>query len=95
MKQTILDSYSENGTLSMINQIQNLMQEIKLSLTQVLKSNLCDYIDAYILAKGVIITTANKNPTPQHSTIVHHILNVSQKLMEQEQMMLRTQTWSC
>ena len=32
--------------------------------TKVLKSNLCDYNDAYILARGDIVTTARKNPTP-------------------------------
>ena len=32
--------------------------------TEVLKSNLCHYIDAYILAKGDIITTALNNSTP-------------------------------
>ena len=32
--------------------------------TEVLKSNLCDYKDAYILVTGDIVTTANNNPTP-------------------------------
>ena len=43
--------------------------------TELLKSNLCDYNDAYILATGDII--------------VHHLLSVSQKLMEQHSMMLK------
>ena len=32
--------------------------------TEVLKSNLCDYNDVYILVRGVIITTRHINPTP-------------------------------
>ena len=32
--------------------------------TEVLKSNLCDYNDAYILVRGNIVTTAHSNPTP-------------------------------
>ena len=32
--------------------------------TEVLKSNLCDYKDAYILVRGDIVTTAHNNPTP-------------------------------
>ena len=32
--------------------------------TEVLKSNLCDYKDAYILVTVDIVTTANNNPTP-------------------------------
>ena len=31
---------------------------------EVLKSNLCDYNDAYILVRIDIVTTANNNPTP-------------------------------
>ena len=30
----------------------------------VLKSNLCDYKDAYILVRGDIVTAAHNNPTP-------------------------------
>ena len=32
--------------------------------TQALKSNLCDYNDAYILVRGDIVTTAHNNLTP-------------------------------
>ena len=32
--------------------------------TEVFKSNLCDYKDAYILVTGDIVTTANNNPAP-------------------------------
>ena len=32
--------------------------------TEVLKCNHCDYNDAYILPKGDIVTTAQKNPNP-------------------------------
>ena len=40
-----------------------MMQKIKISKTEVLKSNLCDYNDAYILVSGDIITTANNHAT--------------------------------
>ena len=53
MKQVILNLWQENATLSMINQMQTMMQEMDLSLLSV-KSNLYDYNDAYILVKGDI-----------------------------------------
>ena len=34
MKQAILDSRQGEGTLSMINQMETMMQEVKLSVTQ-------------------------------------------------------------
>ena len=36
----------------------------KIYNTEVLRSKLCDYNDAFILVKGVIITTAHNNPIP-------------------------------
>ena len=33
-------------------------------ITKVLKSNLCDYDDAYILVSGDIVPAALNNPTP-------------------------------
>ena len=45
-------------------QIQIMVQEVKLIYnTEVLKSNLCDYNDAYILVRGDITVTAA--PTTQ------------------------------
>ena len=38
MKQTILNSWQENRTLSMINQTQIMKQEIKLSVMQKLQN---------------------------------------------------------
>ena len=49
-----------------------------------LKSNPCDYNDAYILVKCNIVTTAHNNPIPLALKFVLHSLNVSQKLMEQQ-----------
>ena len=53
---TILNLWQENGALSMI-----IQKQIKYGVgnevayyTEVLKSNLCDYNDAYILVKGYI-----------------------------------------
>ena len=51
--------------------------------TEVLKSNLCDYNDAYILVRGDI-TIIVHNVTQVALQIVHHSLSVSQKLMEQQ-----------
>ena len=53
MMQTILDLLQENIQLLMIIQKQIIVQEIK--LPEVLKSNLCDYKDVYVLVTGDII----------------------------------------
>ena len=50
--------------------------------TEVLKSNLCYYNDAYILVKSN--TVAAVLTTEVAFKIVHHLLNVSQRLMEQQ-----------
>ena len=46
------------------------------------RSNLCDYHDAYISVK-VILLSQQLLQYKYHLKIVHHLLNVSQKLMEQ------------
>ena len=58
MIQIILNLWRENETLLMIIQKQIMMQEMKLALIQVLKSNICDYNDTYILVRGDITITA-------------------------------------
>ena len=68
----ILNSCQENGTLSMINQMQIMMQEKKIIYkTEVIKSNLCDYNNTYILVRDDITIighnvtqAAFKNCTP-------------------------------
>ena len=60
--------------------------------TEVLKSNFCDYNNAYILVRGDLLQLLQHK---YHSKIGHHLLNVSQNLMEQQQMMLKTQVQSC
>ena len=55
---------------------------------ELLKSNLFDYSDAYILIRGDITVTA-LTQIQVSFTIVHHLLNVSQKLTEQRQMILK------
>ena len=42
MKQMILNFLQENGLLPMIIQNQILMQQMKLPVIEILKSNLCD-----------------------------------------------------
>ena len=54
--------------------------------TGVLKSNICDYNDVYILVKGDITATA---AATQVAFIMHHLLNVSQRLMKQQKSMLK------
>ena len=51
--------------------------------TEVLKSNLCDYNDAYILVRGDM-TLIEYNGIQVAFKIVHHSLNVSQKFMDQQ-----------
>ena len=51
--------------------------------TEVLKSNICNYNDVYILVSGDITVTAARE-TQVVFKIVHHLLNTSQKLMEQQ-----------
>ena len=60
MNQVILNLLLENGTFSMINKTQFkeiygkfIGNEITYS-TEVLKYNLCDYNDAYLLVRGNI-----------------------------------------
>ena len=62
MKQVILDLWQENETLSMISQSQvitnySVGDKIVYS-TEVLKSNLCDFNDAYVLVSGSITIVA-------------------------------------
>ena len=49
-----------------------------------MKSNPCDYNDAYILAAGDIVTTRHYILTKVAFKMGQHLLNVSQKLMEQQ-----------
>ena len=59
MNQTILNLWQENGTFSMINQMQIMMYAITLPIIQKFqKSNLYDYNNAYILVKYNINVTA-------------------------------------
>ena len=53
--------------------------------TEALNSNLCDYNDGYILVKGDITVIAAPTVWLKYDlNIVHHLVNVSQKLMEQQ-----------
>ena len=57
--------------------------------TEVLKSNLCDYNNAYILVTGDI-TIVGDNGADVPLKNCDHSLNVSQKLMKQQMMILKT-----
>ena len=50
--------------------------------TEVLKSNLRDFIDAYILVVGDITILRRNTEIKWRLKIVHHLVSVSQKLME-------------
>ena len=60
--------------------------------TEVLKRNLCDYNDTYNLVRCYITVTVA--PAIQVS-FKNCATNVSQKLMEQKQMMLKIQSCQC
>ena len=49
--------------------------------TKVLKPNLCDYSNVYILVTGKITTAGDDDNTKVTFKIVHHLLNVLYKLM--------------
>ena len=57
MIQVILNLWQENGTWPLINQMINhydVRKEI-ISDVEVLKSNVCDYNDVYILVKVILL----------------------------------------
>ena len=49
--------------------------------TKVLKSNLCDYDDVYILVRSDVTIKEDNGTLEQHSKVVHHSISASQKLM--------------
>ena len=55
---------------------------------EVLKSNLCDYNDAYILFKKMLLLPHQPLKHKEHLKTMHYLLNVWQKLMGQYNMML-------
>ena len=58
MKEMILNSWQENGTLSRINPMENYDVGNRIIYnTGGLKSKLCGYNDAYILVRSDILTT--------------------------------------
>ena len=79
---------SKNGTKkwNIVNDQSNANYKVGNEIIcnkEVSKSNLCDYNDAYILVRGGITVTAA--PATQVScNNSHHLLNISQKLMEQQ-----------
>ena len=51
--------------------------------TSMLRSDLCDFNDVYIVVKGIITVVRPNNAKRKvlHLKIMHHLLNASQKLM--------------
>ena len=67
----------------------NVNKEIKIK-TLMLRSDLCNFSDVYIVVKGTITVTEPDNAKKikqQHLKIMHHLLIVSQKLMMQKLIM--------
>ena len=54
--------------------MQIMMKEIKLSITQVLISNLCDYNDAYILVRGDITIIDATQVTSRYHLKCHWLI---------------------
>ena len=61
-----------------------MMQEMKISVIKVLKSNLCDFNYAYILVKCNIMIAGRILHLNKHLKIVLNLLSVVQKLMEKQ-----------
>ena len=60
------DSQQENGTLLMTRIMDSMVKEMKMTIkfeTKVIKPNLCDYPDAYILVTGNITVTGSNADT--------------------------------
>ena len=61
MKQTFLNLWQKNGILSIINQMKVMMLKKKIIYdTEVLKSNLYEFNDAYILVRGDVTIIAHQ-----------------------------------
>ena len=61
MKQTFLNLWQNNGILSIINQMKVMMLKKKIIYdTEVLKSNLYEFNDAYILVRGDVTIIAHQ-----------------------------------
>ena len=82
-----LPRYITNKWIEVYNQSEkncNFNKEIRIKLPM-LRSDLCDFSDAYIVVKGDITLEGN-NSANQHNKnlllkIMHHLLIASQKLM--------------
>ena len=69
---------------NIVNDLPNKNYDVRnevISNAEVVKSYLCDYNAAYVLGRGDI-TVAAAPATKLSFKIVHHLLKVSQKLME-------------
>ena len=61
MKQTFLNLWQKNGILSIINQMKVMMLKKKIIYdTEVSKSNLYEFNDAYILVRGDVTIIAHQ-----------------------------------
>ena len=63
--------------------LKSNLENYDVSNTEVLKSNLCDYNGTYVLVKGNI-TIIGHQVTQVAIKFMHNLLNVSQKLMEEQ-----------
>ena len=63
MSKVILNLYLKTGTFSMINQMQKSVRNKIIYSTEILKSNHCDYNNAYILGRGDITSISHNLAT--------------------------------
>ena len=67
--------------------------------SSMLRSDLCDFSDTYIVVKGTITVVGESNDSrkidPQHLKIMHHLLVAFQKLIIRSLIMQKTQMLQC
>ena len=86
----LLDSESENLSKFItrqyvkVNSLSNTYNENKSIRfkTSMLRSDLCDYADAYVLVNGTITVAGNQPRDRQNRPLImHHLFRVSQELI--------------
>ena len=84
MSKVILNLYLKTGTFSMINQMQKSVRNKIIYSTEILKSNHCDYNNAYILGRGDITSISHNLATEVASKHCAPSNKCITKLLEQQ-----------
>ena len=79
------DLLPKNGLKFMINQEENcnVNKETRIKISM-LRSDLCDYFDAYIVAKGITTVVRPDNPKTSKATAFKNNEQIEQKLIIQK-----------